>query len=153
MFSDAVAAIGIARRRGAGKIRHLDCTDLWIQEQLRGNELSLNKILGTENPADLLTKHGITKERLHQLAQLFRLKIKRDQQDKFIISSTSQTQEIQLFPSPSSSMMHASIFADKRQLPIMSSISARQKMASSYEQSPNEKKNTPLSLQEHQGVL
>ena len=32
---DAVAALGIARRRGVGRIRHLDTTDLWIQERLR----------------------------------------------------------------------------------------------------------------------
>ena len=32
MFTDATAAIGIARRRGMGKIRHLDVTALWIQE-------------------------------------------------------------------------------------------------------------------------
>ena len=35
LFSDAVAAIGIARRRGAGKIKHLDCADLWVQEKVR----------------------------------------------------------------------------------------------------------------------
>ena len=32
VLPDATAAIGIARRRGMGQIRHLDCTDLWIQE-------------------------------------------------------------------------------------------------------------------------
>ena len=32
LHSDATAAIGIARKPGMGKIRHLDCTDLWIQE-------------------------------------------------------------------------------------------------------------------------
>ena len=30
MFSDATAAIGIARRRDMGRIRHLDVTDLWV---------------------------------------------------------------------------------------------------------------------------
>ena len=32
VHSDATAAIGIARRKNLGKIRHLDVTDLWIQE-------------------------------------------------------------------------------------------------------------------------
>ena len=31
VHSDATAAIGIAHRRGMGRIRHLDCTDLWCQ--------------------------------------------------------------------------------------------------------------------------
>ena len=34
LHSDATAAIGIARRKGLGKIRHLDCTDLWIQRKI-----------------------------------------------------------------------------------------------------------------------
>ena len=35
LHSDATAASGIARRRSMGKTRHLDCTDLWIQEKIR----------------------------------------------------------------------------------------------------------------------
>ena len=56
IFSDATAAIGIARRRGMGRIRHLDVTDLWIQEQFNNEKAQLHKVLGAENPADLLTK-------------------------------------------------------------------------------------------------
>ena len=55
--SDATAAIGIARRKGLGKIRHLDCTDLWIQDQIRGHKIQLSKVLGAENPADAMTKY------------------------------------------------------------------------------------------------
>ena len=57
VFSDAIAAIGIARRRGVGRIRHLDTTDLWVQNKIRTGEVRLHKILGAENPADLFTKH------------------------------------------------------------------------------------------------
>ena len=56
IHSDATAAIGIARRRGMGKIRHLDCTDLWVQEVVRSGRAELVKVLGSENPADILTK-------------------------------------------------------------------------------------------------
>ena len=56
MFSDATAAIGIARRKGLGKIRHLDCTDLWIQDQIRSKKIMLDKVAGTENMSDVLTK-------------------------------------------------------------------------------------------------
>ena len=57
VHSDATAAIGIARRRGLGKVRHLDCTDLWVQEKVRSGAVTLAKILGTENPADAFTKY------------------------------------------------------------------------------------------------
>ena len=57
IFTDATAAIGICRRRGLGKIRHLHVSDLWIQDRLRRGDFALTKILGTDNPADMLTKH------------------------------------------------------------------------------------------------
>ena len=57
VHSDATAAIGIAKRRGLGKVRHLHTTDLWIQERIRRGDVALLKVLGTENPADALTKY------------------------------------------------------------------------------------------------
>ena len=57
LLSDATAALGISRRLGVGKIRHLDSSLLWIQQGLRDKDLSAAKILGTDNPADALTKH------------------------------------------------------------------------------------------------
>ena len=55
--TDAVAAIGVCRRRGLGKIRHLSTADLWIQERLRRGDFQLFKVAGSENIADALTKH------------------------------------------------------------------------------------------------
>ena len=40
-----------------GKIRHLDVTDLWIQEQFNLKMAFLPKALGTENPIDMFTKY------------------------------------------------------------------------------------------------
>ena len=57
IFSDATAAIGIARRKGIGKIRNLDTTDLWIQDVIRSGRITLEKVLGAHNPADILTKY------------------------------------------------------------------------------------------------
>ena len=57
VHSDATAALGIARRRGLGKVRHLDVTDLWIQEKVRAKAVTLHKIDGSKNPADVLTKY------------------------------------------------------------------------------------------------
>ena len=57
ILTDATAAIGIARRRGLGKIRHLATADLWVQDRLRRKDFQLVKVLGVDNPADMLTKH------------------------------------------------------------------------------------------------
>ena len=57
VLTDATAAIGICRRRGLGKVRHLHVADLWVQDRVRKKDFKLTKVLGTENPADMLTKH------------------------------------------------------------------------------------------------
>ena len=40
-----------------GRIRHLDVTDLWIQEKFNKKLAFLMKVLGAENRAELLTKY------------------------------------------------------------------------------------------------
>ena len=55
--ADASAAIGICRRRGLGKVRHLHVADLWVQDKVRAGDFALNKVPGAKNPSDLLTKH------------------------------------------------------------------------------------------------
>ena len=57
MYTDATAATGIARRRGMGCIRHLDVTDLWLQEKFSSKLAYLHKVLGTDDPADIFTKY------------------------------------------------------------------------------------------------
>ena len=57
VHTDAAAAIGICRRRGLGKVRHLAVADLWVQDKIKSKDFALQKIKGTHNPADILTKH------------------------------------------------------------------------------------------------
>ena len=57
VLTDATAAIGICRRRGLGRIRHLHVADLWVQDRLRKKDFSLTKVPGSSNPANILTKH------------------------------------------------------------------------------------------------
>ena len=57
VHTDAEAAKGIASRTGLGKTRHIAVHFLWIQERLRDGSFELRKVRGTNNPADLLTKH------------------------------------------------------------------------------------------------
>ena len=54
--SDASAAIGITKRIGLGKVRHLATGDLWVQQKVRKGELEISKLPGKENPADAFTK-------------------------------------------------------------------------------------------------
>ena len=57
VYVDSSAAIGITQRRGNGKLRHVKVGMLWIQEKVENGELNITKVLGTENPADAMTKH------------------------------------------------------------------------------------------------
>ena len=56
IFSDRTSAIGICRRRGLGRVRHLAVADLWIQERVRSKDFDLCKIPGKDNHADIMTK-------------------------------------------------------------------------------------------------
>ena len=57
MHVDANAAKGMVERQGLQKVRHLEVDHLWLQEQQARRMLPLSKVLGTENPADLMTKN------------------------------------------------------------------------------------------------
>jgi hypothetical protein len=57
LHADSSAAIEICNRSGIGKVRHLATGLLWVQGKIRNKDMRLYKVLGTENPADLLTKH------------------------------------------------------------------------------------------------
>ena len=54
--TDSNAAKSFVNRRGLGKMRHLEIRDLWLQKEIREGRVVVHKVLGTENPADLMTK-------------------------------------------------------------------------------------------------
>ena len=55
--TDSSAAMGMTYRTGlGGRCRHIKVQYLWIQQAVRSGDLSLTKVAGTENPADLMTK-------------------------------------------------------------------------------------------------
>ena len=70
-WTDSSAAIGIASRSGLGKIRHLETHTLWLQEKVRTGGITVKKIRGEVNQADLFTKHLPSREKVHQLLDLF----------------------------------------------------------------------------------
>ena len=60
--TDSNAAKSFVNRRGLGKMRHLEIRDLWLQKEIREGRVLVHKVLGTENPADLMTKILTVKE-------------------------------------------------------------------------------------------
>ena len=56
VLSDSSAAIGMSRRLGLGRVRHLAVADLWVQQALRDRLFSISKCHGYSNGADLMTK-------------------------------------------------------------------------------------------------
>ena len=57
VYVDSTAAISATQRRGNGKLRHVKVGMLWVQEIVQEGEMTVCKVLGTENPADAMTKH------------------------------------------------------------------------------------------------
>ena len=53
---DATAAIGMAGRRGLGKVKHVHTVFLWIQERLQEYKIVVKKQHTFDMLADILTK-------------------------------------------------------------------------------------------------
>ena len=60
--SDASVALAITHRQGVGKRRHIAVHWLWVQDKVKKGEVSLLKVAGKANPADLMTKHRSAEE-------------------------------------------------------------------------------------------
>ena len=55
--TDASVAKSIATRKGAGKVRHIEVNQLWLQQRVANGDVAIEKCKTDENIADLLTKH------------------------------------------------------------------------------------------------
>ena len=80
LFADASAALSIAKRQGAGKMRHINVKSLWLQEKAVRSLLTYNKIKGEDNPSDGLTKH-VKKELIDKYLKTENLTIRQDRAD------------------------------------------------------------------------
>ena len=67
VWADSSAALAVVKRSGAGKLRHINISLLWVQEQEKLKKLVYEKVPGQDNPADLFTK-GVGREKLQQFA-------------------------------------------------------------------------------------
>ena len=71
IWTDSAAAMGTSGRQGLGKLRHLECHSLWLQQRLRRKAFELRKVQGEKNPADLFTKHLESAQKLKDLVNMF----------------------------------------------------------------------------------
>jgi hypothetical protein len=53
---DAEVARAMASRRRIGRVRHLQIRHLWLQECVKAGAMTVRKVAGQRNPADVLTK-------------------------------------------------------------------------------------------------
>ena len=71
VWTDSSAATVICGRSALGKPRHVQTHTLWVQERVKSGAIELRKVNGLVNPADLLTKHLTSRERVEQLIECF----------------------------------------------------------------------------------
>ena len=71
LYTDSSAAIGMLREKGLGRVRHVEVGELWIQDAVKQKRLTVQKVLGEENPADILTKY-VDKGKIHQHCNFLR---------------------------------------------------------------------------------
>ena len=91
--TDSNAAKSFVNRRGLGKMRHIEIRDLWLQKEIREGKVEVHKVLGTENPADLMTKIltvGEIEERLRRMSITMKV-VKSVQQMASVEKSGSET--------------------------------------------------------------
>ena len=72
IMADASAALGIIGRSGLGKLRQVDTSYLWLQQDSIKNKLKMNKVKGTSNPADMNTK-GLSGEEILKYTRMLNM--------------------------------------------------------------------------------
>ena len=68
--TDSSAAKSITARKGAGRVRHIEVRELWVQDRVAKGELKIVKVKGEDNVADGLTKH-VYKRKMEQHMKAF----------------------------------------------------------------------------------
>ncbi len=65
LHSDNNAARQFPKRQSLGKMRHIMTRHLWLHDRIRLGHLQLMPVLGTERPADMMTK-ALTKAEIEK---------------------------------------------------------------------------------------
>ena len=69
--TDSSAAKSFVSRRGFGKMKYLEIKDVWLQQEVLNGTILIDKVKGTENPADLMTKVLTKGEVLERLGKMW----------------------------------------------------------------------------------
>ena len=77
LFADASAALSIAKRQGAGKMRHINVKSLWLQVKAVQQILTYDKVKGEDNLSDGLRKH-VKRELIDKYLEIESLEIRQD---------------------------------------------------------------------------
>ena len=56
LFGDSSACCGTLHREGAGKMKHLEVKQLWLQERIKNGSMRYNTIPRDDNSSDSLAK-------------------------------------------------------------------------------------------------
>ena len=64
--------MGMVARKGIGRVRHIEVSELWIQDAVTNKVLTVNTVKGEDNPAGILTK-DIDQGQIHQHSHGMRL--------------------------------------------------------------------------------
>ena len=74
VLTDSLAARGMVRRSGCGRVKHLEARWLWLQERTRAKVLHVVTVATALNSADLSTKFNPGR-RFDELLMMFLLRI------------------------------------------------------------------------------
>ena len=70
LATDSSAAKGAAMRTGAGRLKHIQTSQLWIQEKINRGEVTVKKIPRDINTADIFTHHWSNREGASHLPRM-----------------------------------------------------------------------------------
>ena len=62
LATDSSAAKSFSSQRGLGRMRHIEVKNLWLQESICRGRISIVKVSGVTNPADIFKKYHGAKE-------------------------------------------------------------------------------------------
>ena len=63
--TDSAAARGTIARTGAGKLKHIQVNEFWLQEMISARQMTIEKIPRDQNIADISTHHWESKDQKH----------------------------------------------------------------------------------------
>ena len=112
VMSDASAALGIIKRQGLGRTRHIHTSYLWVQ-QVNDQGINLSKVPGTENCANMFTK-PVTRESAEHLSELIGMEFPEGHDEIALTINFMGQSKRQISPSPHASLQNLGFFFFER---------------------------------------